>query len=103
MNLRERVIPLNITEQGSNCCWDWCSPLMVTIFLWGKGSRYSRNGKCTCVGYLSYFRRYTREINKINVYTREINWILISWIHLRNNYPFQLDYCFHERGKSFLI
>jgi hypothetical protein len=60
MNLRERVIPLNITEQGSNCCWDRCSPLIVTLFLYGKVSRYSKHAECTCVEYLSHFRRYTR-------------------------------------------
>jgi hypothetical protein len=36
MNLRERVIPLNITDQRSICCWDWCSPHIVTLFLGGK-------------------------------------------------------------------
>jgi Cu2+-containing amine oxidase len=32
-------------------------------------------------------------------HTREINRIIIPWIHPRDNYPFQLDYYFHERGK----
>jgi hypothetical protein len=36
MNLRGRAILLNITEQGSNCCWDRCIPLIGALFLGGK-------------------------------------------------------------------
>jgi hypothetical protein len=35
----------------------------------------------------------------MNIHTREINRIIIPWIHPRDNYPFQLDYDFHGRGK----
>jgi hypothetical protein len=65
--------------------------------------RYSRHVDSTCVEYLLFQKIHIN--NKQNKYshTREINWIVIPWIHPRYNYPFQLDYDFHGRGKSLLI
>jgi hypothetical protein len=74
------------------------SPYCYTI-PWGKVSRYSRHVDSTCVEYLLFQKIHIN--NKQNKYshTREINRIIIPWIHPRDNYPFQLDYYFHGRGK----
>jgi hypothetical protein len=58
MNLRERVIPLNIKEQGSICCWDRCSPLIVTLFLGGK-CQDIQDMLTVYVLNIVYFREYT--------------------------------------------
>jgi hypothetical protein len=98
MNLRERVIPLNITEQGQTAAGNGAVPYCYTI-PWGKVSGHSKHATCTYVEYLLFQKIHIKEINRINMHTREINMIIISWIYPRDNYPFQLEYYFHGRGE----
>jgi hypothetical protein len=55
---RGKTLPLSIAKQRSICLWDRYGPHIFTLFLWEKGSEYSKHGKCTCVEYLSSFKRY---------------------------------------------
>jgi hypothetical protein len=66
------------------------SPYCYTI-PWGKVSGYSKHAKFTCVEYLLFQKIHPREINRININTREINKIIISWIHPTDNYLFKLN------------
>jgi hypothetical protein len=75
-------------------CWTSAVPLLLHYSFGGK-CQDIKTFKCTCVDYLlfqnveylSYFGRYTREINRK----------IITWINTRDNYPLQFDYHFHER------
>jgi hypothetical protein len=66
-------------------------------------SRYSRHVESTCVEYLLFQKIFIKDKQNKYSHTREINRIVIPWIHPRDNYPFQLDYDFQERGESLLI
>jgi Cu2+-containing amine oxidase len=62
-------------------------------------SRYSKHVESTCVEYNLFQKIHINDKQNKYSHTREINRIVIPWIHPRDNYPFQLDYNFHGRGK----